>query len=274
VNALKTILVHMMRDDARSRRLAIALALAVDHRAHVVGLFTRPPHVTPPAIVGRAASAAFLREMEAGLRDQEQSVRSEFEAAVHRAGVSAEWLHHDGEIMDGLAYHSHVSDLLVVSQTPPETVEDIVTGNRPDHAMLVSGCGTLIVPHSEAPPEAGRRVLIAWERTREATRAVHDALPILRRATSVTILTCRATRERPGQALRAHLERHGVRAEVRADYGDSDEIGEIILEHAAELSTDLIVMGAYGHSRLREMVLGGTTNHMLSHATVPLLMSR
>jgi nucleotide-binding universal stress UspA family protein len=271
---MKTILVHMMLDDARHRRLASAIGLAADHRAHLVGLFTRPPHVTPPAIVGRAASAAFLREMEAGLRDQEQVVKAEFDNAVAKAGLSAEWLHHDGEIMDGLAYNSHVSDLLVVSQTPAETVEDILTGNRPDHAMLVAGCGTLIVPHREAPVQIGRQVLIAWERTREACRAVHDALPILRRAASVTILTCRASRERPGQVLRAQLERHGVRAEVRADYGKSDEVGEIIVEHAAELSADLIVMGGYGHSRLREMVLGGTTQYMLSRSTVPLLMSR
>ncbi len=271
---MKTILVHMMRDDARGRRLATAVALAVEHRALLVGLFTRPPHMTPPAVVGRAASAAFLREMEAGLRDQEEVVKAEFERATAKAGVSAEWHNYDGEIIEGLAYQSHVSDLLVVSQTPPETIEDIVTGNRPDHAMMVAGCGTLIVPHGDGPAETGKRVVIAWERTREARRAVHDAMPILRRASSVTILTCRATRDRPGEVLRAHLERHGVRADVRADYGSNDEIGEIVLEHAAELSADLIVMGAFGHSRLREMVLGGTTAHMLSRSTVPLLMSR
>jgi len=264
----------MMRDDARGRRLATATALAADHRALLVGLFTRPPHMTPPAAVGRAASAAFLREMEAGLRDQEELVKAEFERAAAKAGVSAEWLAYDGEIMEGLAYQSHVSDLLVVSQAPPGTVEGIVSGNRPDLAMLVAGCGTLIVPHGDGPAETGKRVVIAWERTREACRAVHDAMPILRRASSVTVLTCRATRDRPGQVLRAHLERHGVRAEVRADYGSNDEIGEIIQEHAAELSADLIVMGAFGHSRLREMILGGTTRHMLSHSTVPLFMSR
>jgi hypothetical protein len=104
---MKTILVHMMRDDGRRRRLATALALASAHRALLVGLFTKSPHLTPSAIVGRAASSAFLREMEAGLRDQEQSVKSEFDAAVAKAGVSAEWQHHDGQIMDGLAFHSH-----------------------------------------------------------------------------------------------------------------------------------------------------------------------
>lgn len=270
---MKTILVHMMHDDGRRRRLETALSLARDHRAHLVGLFTKDPHVTPPAIVGRAASPAFLRELEAGLREQEQFVRSEFERALAKAGVSGEWLQHYGEIAETLAFHSHVADLMVVSRSPPETVEDIVTGSRPDHAMLAAGCGTLIVPHGEGSAEIGRRVLVAWARTREAARAVRDALPILRRAASVTILTWRASRERPGEVIRAHLERHGIRAEVRADYGDNDEVGEIVLDHARDLAADLIVMGAYGHSRLREMVLGGTTGHMLSHSTVPILMS-
>lgn len=270
---MKTILVHMAYDDGRRRRLRTALSLASAHRAHVIGLFTRSPHVTPAAVVGRAASPAFLREMEAGLRDQEQQVRGEFDDAVARASVSAEWLRHDGEIIEGLAYHSHVADLLVVSQMAPDTVEDVLEGSRPDRVMVEASCPVLIVPHGEGEAETGRRVLIAWARTREASRAVRGALPILRRAASVTILTCRATRERPGEAIKAYLARHDVRAENRVDFGDNDEVGEIVLGHAREMSADLIVMGSYGHSRVREMILGGTTRHVLSRSTIPVLMS-
>jgi nucleotide-binding universal stress UspA family protein len=240
---MKTILVHMAHDNGRRRRLRTALALASAHRAHLVGLFTRSPHVTPAAIVGRGASPAFLREMEAGLRDQEQQVRSEFDDAVSGVAVSAEWQRHDGEIVQGLAHASHVADLLIVSQTPPETVEDIVAGSPPPHVKLAAG-------------SPGR-----------------GSLPILRRASSVTILTCRATRERPGETVKAYLARHDVRAEIRNDFGDNDEIGEIVLAHAGDISADLIVMGAYGHSRLREVILGGTTRHILSRSAVPVLMS-
>jgi nucleotide-binding universal stress UspA family protein len=270
---MKTILVHMAYDDGRSRRMQLALSLALAHRAHLVALFTRSPYVTPAPIVGRGASSAFVREMEAGLRDQEQQLRAEFDQAVSGAAVSAEWLHHDGEVVAGLAYNSHVADLLIVSQTPPETVEDIVTGNRPDHAVLEAGCPVLIVPHGDGEAATGRRVLISWSRTREASRTVRSALPILRRASSVTILTCRATRQRPGETIKAYLARHDVRAEVRVDFGDNDEIGEIVLAHAGDMSADLIVMGAYGHSRLREVILGGTTRHVLSHSPIPVLMS-
>ncbi len=270
---MKSILVHMAYDDDRERRLATAVALAKRHGAHLVGLFTKSPYVTPPAIVGRSASAAFLRELEVALREQEQDVRAEFDRAIAEAGVGAEWLHHHGDVTAALAFHSHVSDLLVVSRTPPETVEDVVSGNRPDHVMMTSGCGTLIVPEGRSHAETGTRVLIAWTRTREAARAVHDALPILRRASSVTILTCRSSRERPGEVIRAYLLRHGVMAEVRADFGDNDEPGEVILDHAQDRSADLVVMGAYGHSRLRELVLGGTTAYVLSRTTIPVLMS-
>jgi nucleotide-binding universal stress UspA family protein len=270
---MKTILVHMAYDDGRRRRLRAALALAADHRAHLIGLFTRPPYVTPPAIVGRGASSAFLREMKAGLHDQEQQARAEFDEAVSETAISAEWLRHEGAVNEGLAYHSHVADLLVVSQTPPETVEDVVTGSRPDQVMLETGCPVLVVPHGNGETRVCRRVLIAWTRTRESSLAVRNALPILRRANSVTILTSRATRARPGEAIRAYLERHDIRAEVRVDFGDNDEVGEIILGHAADMAADLVVMGAYGHSRLREVILGGTTKHVLTHTTIPVLMS-
>lgn len=224
-------------------------------------------------MVGRNASPAFLREMEAGLNDQEQQVRAEFDEAASKVAITTEWLRHEGAVNEGLAYNSHVADLLVVSQTPPETVEDIVTGSRPDQAMLETGCPVLIVPHGDGEAQACRRILIAWTRTRESSLAVRNALPILRRANSVTILTSRATRARPGEAIKAYLERHDIRAEVRVDFGDKDEVGEIILGHAVDMQADLIVMGAYGHSRLRQVILGGTTKHVLTHTTIPVLMS-
>ena len=272
---MKTILVHMSYDDDRRRRLATAIMLATTHRAHLIGIFTKSPHLTPPAIVGRGASAAFLRELEAGLREQEQEARAEFQAASAKAGLSAEWLHYDGEIMHGLAFHSHCADLLVVSQTPPETVEDIVTGNRPDHSVLTAGCATLVVPHGNGPTDTGHRVLIAWKRTRQAARAVRDALPILRNALAVTVLTVGDSDQHRAEisSLTAYLGRHGINAVGRPDFGDDDAVGSVVLAHAADLSADLIVMGAYGHSRLREIVLGGTSEHVLSHASVPLMMS-
>ncbi|HEX6980295.1 MAG TPA: universal stress protein [Alphaproteobacteria bacterium] len=272
---MKTILVHLAHDDDCRRRVETATGLAVAHGAHLVGIYTKSPHVTPPAIVGRGASAQFLREMEASAAAQAQDASAAFRTATERAGITAEFVQQPGEVMDVLAARSCSADLLVVSQTPPETVEDVLTGNRPDQAALVAACPTLIIPHGTGTPETGRRVLIAWKRTREAARAVRDALPILRRAQAVTALTVGPAASDDGSSagLAAYLERYGIRAAMRPDYGDESDVGAVVLAHARDLDADMIVMGAYGHSRLREMILGGATAHILANTTVPVLMS-
>jgi len=272
---MKTILVHLAHDDDCRRRVETAVGLAAAHGAHLVGIYTKSLHVTPPAIVGRGASALFLREMEASAAEQAQETSAAFRAATERAGITAEFVEQSGEAIDVLAASSCCADLLVVSQTPPETVEDVLAGSRPDQAALVAACPTLIVPHGTGTPETGRRVLIAWKRAREAARAVRDALPILRWAQTVTVLTVgsAAADEGASAKLVAYLERHGIRATMRPDYGDESNVGAVVLAHARDLDADMIVMGAYGHSRLREMILGGATAHVLANTTVPVLMS-
>lgn len=122
LSAMQTILVHITPDKVCRHRLSVAIALAQEHRAHLVGLYTKSPSITPPVIVGRGASAAFTREMESAAAENEQDASAEFKAATARAAVSASWVHYDGEMMEGLATHSRFADLLVVSQTPPETL--------------------------------------------------------------------------------------------------------------------------------------------------------
>src|SRR3712207_6456196 len=124
---MKTILVHVTPDPDCGHHVDVAMALAVQHRAHVVGVFTKSPYVTPPSIVGRGASAVFAREMEASAKEAEQDARAAFARAAEKASVGSEWIHHDGEVMDGLADSARYSDLLVVGQTPPETIEDMVS---------------------------------------------------------------------------------------------------------------------------------------------------
>jgi nucleotide-binding universal stress UspA family protein len=120
--------------------------------------------------------------------------------------------------------------------------------------------------------------VIAWKCTAEASRAVHDALPILVRAKSVTVMEVNPPAGRAphiaGTDIAAHLARHGVRVEVSPTTAAEIGVGDAILSRAADLGADMIVMGAYGHSRLREFVFGGVTLHLLRHMTVPVLMSR
>jgi nucleotide-binding universal stress UspA family protein len=123
------------------------------------------------------------------------------------------------------------------------------------------------------------RVLVAWDGSREAARAVHDALPLLRRAREVSVLVADPERlatkigEKPGADLAAHLARHGLPVRVEVVKSGGRPLGEILLAQVEEERADLLVMGGYAHARLRELVLGGTTRHVLTHASVPVLLS-
>jgi nucleotide-binding universal stress UspA family protein len=124
-----------------------------------------------------------------------------------------------------------------------------------------------------------RRAMLAWDGSREAARAVHDALPLLRLAEEAIVLIVDArdlgarVGPQPGADVAAHLTHHEVRTRVKQVRSDRLGIGELILAQAGEEGADLLVMGGYGHSRLREMLLGGVTRHMLEHTTVPVLFS-
>lgn len=168
-------------------------------------------------------------------------------------------------------------DLCVVGQTSPDY--RVESGARVDR--LVTDCGRpfLVAPYAGAFAAIGERVLVAWDGTREATRALHDALPLIAQAAAVTVLTVRdreATfaRDQPGlDRIAHHLQRHGLPVKVEETLRGDLAISDVVLSRAADLSADLIVAGAYHHSPLREAMLGGVSRELLQHLTVPLLMS-
>jgi nucleotide-binding universal stress UspA family protein len=272
---MKTIVVHVAEDAGLEHRLAAAVALAARHGAHLVGLSTHPFDLHIPAGVrGRGASLSFVREMRQLADAHERTCRGHFDAAIARAGISAEWRRDDHEPMEALALHSRYADVVIVSQTPPSTLENLLTGERPDHLAMTAAGPTLVLPHAKPAATIGERVVIAWRSGREAARTVRDGLSLWRQAKSVTVLTVGPAEQDhlPGSEIAAFLARHGVKVETRSNYAD-DEPGEIILQIARETGADLVAMGAYGRSRLRELVLGGTTKYMLSRATLPLWLS-
>lgn len=272
---MKSALVHLAEGADLSSRLSTATALVQRHGAHLIGLCTHPPDLHIPASLrGRGASLGFLREMKEIANEHERHCRALFDAEIARTGVSAEWRRDDGETMEALALHSRYADVAIVGQSPPANIEEYLTGERPDHLALTAACPTLVLPHDKPVTTVGQRVLIAWRSGREAARAVRDALAMLRQAERINVLTIGPVEQDhlPGAEIATYLSRHGLKVETRTNYGD-DEPGEIILAIAREINADLVVMGAYGRSRLRELILGGTTNHVLSHATLPLWLS-
>ncbi len=274
--ALKDILVHVESDGESADRLAVARSLAIEHGAHVQGL-----HVaTPPAVIAPASVTppAELLERLRGERDRlAAAAEAAFRAAFEGSEVSTGWSLIEGDVAEVLTRRARRADLLVLGQ---ERGEEGVLDRRgvPDTVVLTAGRPALIVPYVGARLPVGRRVLVAWNGSREAVRAVNDALPLLRRAEAVVILSIDSGGEErggdlPGAEIARHLARHGVPCEARSARVEDIEVGDVLLSRAADEGADLIVMGAYGRSRFRELVLGGATRHLLAHMTVPVLMS-
>ena len=267
---LKTIVVHVDASEATLARLALALALAERHGALLRGVHARGS-IEFLSVYGEAA----IGLIEAQDRwASEQAARSQelFHRTVANASIPTEWRQSSGDTVEVTARHARNGDLLIAGQNPeaPALI---------DRLLLAAGRPILVVPLSGGKPQFAR-VLVAWDGGREAARAVNDALPLLERAEQVTVLAVRepesdlgAHGETPCADICHHLARHGVKAkaaEARAEPGDA---GNVLLTQAEDLGSDLIVMGAYGHSRLREIVLGGVTRMVLRHMPVPVLLS-
>lgn len=273
--SLKNILVYV--DDSKRAEGAVAAAciLAREHDAHLTGLgIERPPYIPgfanieiPPTaleIITRQRAATLTRAREI------------FEAAVGRADIAAKsgWDAAKGYALETLSLRSRYADLTVMAQSTPE-MRGTADEDLADDLIMTSGRPVLVVPYIGAPDSIGRTVLIGWNASREAARAVADAMPLLRRAETVEILAVepQGMGDVPGADLAAHLARHGVKAEANATRGLDIDVGDVLLNRAAEIGADLVVMGGYGHSRMRELVLGGATRHILEHMTVPVLLS-
>ena len=277
----KDLLVGLDSDASAHERIEIAAALAERFAAHLVGLYPLPMPEAPrhfgyydPALLN-----PFFEELRARARDAADKTREVFEHIASLHGVSAEWR----EIPEGAdadpAVHARYADLAILGQLDPDSGEPDMIRPRPEQVTLASGRPILVVPYAGNFPNLGRRVVIGWNASREAARAVNDAMPLLTAAEIVSILTIdpregpRAHGELPGADISLHLARHGVKAEIERTVSADLPVGEALLSRAADLGADLLVMGAYGHSRARELLLGGATRSLLRSMTLPVLMS-
>jgi nucleotide-binding universal stress UspA family protein len=193
--------------------------------------------------------------------------------------VSAEWREVSEGVEGDAALHARYADLAIVGQLDPDRVEGNLLWPRPEQVTLASGRPVLVVPYAGRFDTVGKRVLIGWNASREAARAVNDAMPLLAAAELVTVLTIDPREgpsehgELPGADISLHLARHGVKAQIERTVSTGLGIGEVLLSRAADLGADLLVTGAYGHSRARELLLGGATRTLLQSMTLPVLIS-
>jgi nucleotide-binding universal stress UspA family protein len=242
--------------------------------AHVVALHVIEPPYMPASLMSAAyaAPSTVAEWQESVVRERLEATRRLVDQAQQRNGVNFEWRQVKGNAVDVVLEHGRYVDLIVASQTM--TDDQPTLDVTPEEVIMGAGRAVLLVPCYGKFPSIGERVLIAWNHTREAARAVQDALPLLKRAESVRIMEVNPKEDHiAGADIATHLARHGVKAEVGSATAGDIKVGDVILSRAADLGADLLVMGAYGHSRLREYTFGGVTLHILRHMTVPVLMS-
>ncbi|MDX6751523.1 universal stress protein [Geminicoccaceae bacterium 1502E] len=266
----KTIVLHLVEEAYAASRTALARRLAERFGAHLVGLHVTPPPIVP---VGYGEGAAYVGPE---IIEAQREAADELAGRLHKAftaaaGEKAEWRRLDGEPGRALARAGRAADL-VISPQAESSVLDFLARHAIEEAALGAGVPVLMLPAGEAPADAGRRVLCGWNGKREAARSLHDALPFLAGAESVVLLALGELEGTPLEEAEAMLRRHGVKARSEAR-DEPDDVGMALLEAAAAEKADLLVMGAYGHSRLREMVLGGATRHVLAAAPLPVLLS-
>ena len=285
MNSLRSILLHLDASPRSAVRLRLARTLAAQHEARVTALYgVTPAFLTLPLAIGDG-SAAMVPVLEQIDADHRAAARATFE---RERGSSASgellWAELGTEpVIPGFTAQALFADLLVLGQHDPGDAEAAgVPADFVGSVLVGSGKPALVVPYAGAFTGIGADVLVAWKPTREAARAVACALPLLQRARSVHVVGWSADAgaatpvDRPGRLdLAGYLRLHGVEPKLRLHGGAPSDVGvgESLLSLAADVGADLLVMGCYGHSRARELVLGGATRTILRSMTVPVLMA-
>ena len=289
MSGYKSILVPVGDAAGGAPALDLALRLAAAFSGHVVGLHVRTDPATAVPLVGEGMSGAMVEEMMAVAErlaaSRAAAARSAFDevcarhgaplvAAPPAEGVSAEWVDVTGREEEVVAWRGRLSDLVVVTR-PREGAESRTTMTV-NAALMESGRPLLLAP-ATPPAELGGNVAIAWNGSAEAGRAVAASLPLLARARTVSILSVSEddrTAGAPAGELAAYLAWHGVGARCETvTSGSHGHPGEALLSECSGRGIDLLVMGAYTHSRLRQLILGGVTRQVLHHADLACLMS-
>jgi nucleotide-binding universal stress UspA family protein len=273
----KDMLVHMDDSVTCAARLDVAVDLAERFGAHLTGVYV-DPGLAIPALVDVPISPELLQGIEDAHQERCDIAEKLFKERLARADIASEWRLAHGDLVTCLGGHARYSDLVILGQEGGED-QKMVIGGLPDSIVLTCGRPTLVVPYIGVRDTLGKHVMVAWNGSREAVRAVNDALPLLALAEKVEVLSINPAEgeerdaDLPGADMSLHLARHGVTAEAQQLVASDVDVGDLLLSRAADHGADLIVMGAYGHARWREIVLGGATKQLLSEMTVPVLMS-
>jgi nucleotide-binding universal stress UspA family protein len=276
-DSIKDILVNVPTTASAGRVIDYAISVAAAFEAHLTGVvFAYEPAV--PGVVFDSATAGIIATYRAQIAKASQTAVAQFNDAVRRAGLSVEAhviecrLAEAGARFARLARHY---DLAVVAQA--EDGGSVLDASIAETALFGAGRPILAVPYIQSAGIKLDRVMVCWDESRAAARAVGDAMPLLEQAKAIDVVSVsdanKPVDELPGVQLAGHLARHKLKVDFKRLVADKSDAASMLLSYAADTDADLMVMGGYGHSRLREFVVGGVTREMLRSMTVPVLMS-
>lgn len=278
----KTILASYQDTERSEQLIDYSTRLAADQDAHLIGLFVIPAAqshaIYAPAPVQIASD--LIEAQRQYYTKLAQEVEEKFVAAAKGAGLKYEWrcVEADTPILaETVVEHARSADLVVVGQVEPESKWESWAG-IPEEVLMESGRPVLVVPYAGEHKATASNALVAWNGTRESARATFDALPLLRAAEKVKVLSVNIGKGNthsfsPGDEIAITLARHDVKAETGSSINADISVGDELLSRAADLGSDLLVMGGYGHGRTYESLFGGATRHILTHMTMPVLMA-
>jgi nucleotide-binding universal stress UspA family protein len=279
-------LVVLLDGSARDEtKLAVAVELARGNDAHLTGLC--PLELLLPADMSFAlggypdlwALPEFAKQIESQAKAKAAVIEASFRERVRREDITGEWVLETGALIPAISRRAHATDLIVVGQTDPENPLPAVGRTLIEDVLMTAGRPLLIIPYAGRFTTVGTNALVGWTPTRESARAVHDALPVLAKGAKMLVLTVESTKGGelevlPTADIAEHLSRHALDVSAaRTVVSDGLSPADALLDYASDMQADLLIVGGYGHSRTREMIMGGVTRDLLRHMTVPVLMS-
>ncbi len=277
----KDILVHLDNCSSCEDRVESALALARREKAHLKGVaFALKSSIS--TYLGIDIPSALTEEQQKLVREAAETVVAKFEKAAEKAGVE-----YESEILECgaakapalLSFHARHADLIFLGQPNPDESSGTFQETLLDGVLFASGRPVYVVPYIGRPRMKVRRAVVAWDGGKKAVRAVNEAIPLLRNRSEVIILVVNPEERKgvhgphPGEDIARHLRRHSVKTTVAPLVMPDASPDNVVLNYLTDSGADLLIMGAYSHSRLREKAFGGVTDTILHHMTTPVFMA-
>ena len=275
----RVIVVHIDDSDRSEPRLEFATHVARVFDARLVGVYLVPTREMTPFTSAMLPDTVVLHRLRDSGAAQSRA-EERFREASSRAGlVDIEWRAPAGPPLEAVAVHARYADITIIGQPAPDDAHPAFSRDLAHASLVGAGRPVLVVPFAGAPSPPAKNVLVAWNESRESARAVADALPWLRKAMHIVVMSITDSDDegiaetRADRNIAEYLQCHDIPATIQHEVAAESDLGGLLLSRAALLGSDLLVMGDHSRPRLQQLVSGDVTQSMLNSMTIPVLMS-